>query len=93
MAITPFDPLDEVLVARVAAAILRELGGGGPPRPEPPYMSDDQIRKHFFADEHRVTYWRRTKDPTFPPAVALGGRTKLRRVESIRAWLAFREVA
>ena len=93
MATTPFDPLDETVVTRVVAAVLREVAGGTPPRAEPEFMTDDQIRRHFFGDEHRVIYWRRTKDPTFPPAVALGGRTKLRRVANIRAWLAFREVS
>jgi hypothetical protein len=84
-------PLDERLVARVAAAILRELGFGEPPAPpEPELLPDPEICRRFFSCS-RSKYWAITKQPGFPVGFAIGRHT-LRRVAEVRAWLAEREV-
>jgi hypothetical protein len=85
--------IDEKLVARVVASVLRDLSGpAAVPDRDPEYMSDPEIRRRLFGNMPRSTYWALTrKDGDFPPAVLVGA-TKLRRVADIRAWLAARAV-
>jgi hypothetical protein len=83
---------DETLVARVVAAVLRELGYGDPlPRPEPELLPDPEVRRRFFGGCSRTKYWELTKRPDFPVAVQLG-HTNYRRVDDVRRYLAECEV-
>ena len=86
--------LDEALVSRVVAAVLRELGHGEPlPRfDEPELITDPDVRRRFFGNCSRTKFWMLTKEPGFPVAVQIG-RTNYRRVAEVRAWLAAHQVS
>ena len=84
---------DEHLVARVVAAVLRELGHSEPlERPEPELLPDPEIRRQFFGGCSRTKYWQIRKSADFPVAVQIG-HTSYRRVADVRRWLVEHEIS
>lgn len=89
---------DEQLVARVAKAILIELGHVAPQPstsatldPEA-RISDADARRQLYGGCSRSKFWALMKEPDAPPA-AVVGKTKIRKVCDHLAFIARREVA
>jgi predicted DNA-binding transcriptional regulator AlpA len=64
---------------------LREIAS--PPPPE--YIKDGQELADLLGVS-RCTSWKVAKDPTFPPAIRLGPKLRLRKRAEILAWMASR---
>jgi hypothetical protein len=83
---------DEQLVARVAKAILIELGHVEPPaRSEtlPEFISDPDARRRLYGNCSRTKFWQLMQQPDAPQAY-MSGRTKIRRTADHRAFIASR---
>jgi hypothetical protein len=86
------DNTDEALVARVAKAILVELGHVAPPKPcdalDPEArITDPEARRKLYGNCSRSKFWALMKAPDAPPAHLIG-RTKIRRVRDHLAFIA-----
>jgi predicted DNA-binding transcriptional regulator AlpA len=84
--------LDEAMIARIVAAVLRELGYGKPSAraDEPEWMPLRDVNRQIVKVS-RTKFWAMRKDPTFPQTIRIG-RDEFVRPRELRAWLAEREV-
>jgi hypothetical protein len=87
---------DEELIARVAKAILVELGHVSPPTAAPldpeARISDPDARRQLYGNCSRSKFWALMKEPDAPPS-AVVGKTRIRKVRDHLAFIARREVA
>jgi hypothetical protein len=84
---------DEALIARVAKAILVELGhvdAAPAAKPDPEYMVDHEIRQRLVRVS-RSRYFELIREPDYPAATRIG-RFNYRRVADVRRWLEARQV-
>lgn len=90
------DSTDEALIARVAKAILVELGHVSPPAAAPldpeARISDPDARRQLYANCSRSKFWGLMQEPDAPPS-AVVGRTRIRKVRDHLAFIARREVS
>ena len=87
------DSTDEAPIARVAKAILVELGHVSPPTVAPldpeVRISDPDARRQLYGNCSRTKFWQLMKDADAPASVIVG-KTRLRKVRDHLAFLAKR---
>jgi hypothetical protein len=87
---------DEALIARVAKAILVELGHISPPTAAPldpeARISDPEARRQLYGNCSRSKFWALMRAPDAPPSSVIG-KTRIRKVRDHLEFIARREVS